>query len=344
MENNNFSENQLTIWSWALKICDHWVGKIFDRKLSFDQFRQVNDISESLYIFHIRNGDVIVLEKPECLEHIEKHQGMKRSTYYAKFLKNVAQEWLPNLDVMLCISMADSEGDHPYLPIFCFQKIDGLNQILIPDIDFLTNNFYLDANFQDNTLYKDKFPEAIFVGSTTGSIITNDDIYNSKNPRLCAANFFWKINSVTFLLPSVVQCDSNDTFLLINELPFCKAERISWSEQLKYLFLISIDGNGATCSRVALALRSNSVLLKYDSPYKLYYHYFLEPNIHYVPISYHENVIDIVNCEAENPGMYSDISRSANKFSELYLCEREIKFYMAAVLRIYDGIFSGQNS
>jgi hypothetical protein len=42
---------------------------------------------------------------------------------------------------------------------------------------------------------------------------------------------------------------------------------MSWREQLRHRFLLSLDGNGAVCARLAIGLKSNSAVVKYRSPY-----------------------------------------------------------------------------
>ena len=62
-------------------------------------------------------------------------------------------------------------------------------------------------------------------------------------------------------------------------------ERIPWSEQYRHMFLLSMDGNGATCSRVISSLKSNSVLIKYQSDSILYYFSALEPGTHFISVN-----------------------------------------------------------
>jgi hypothetical protein len=80
--------------------------------------------------------------------------------------------------------MCDGAEHHPYLPTFCFQKVDGMTQILLPDIDFLANTFYVNDEFRDDIDYSENTCSAIFVGGTTGTIITRAGSAFSDSARI----------------------------------------------------------------------------------------------------------------------------------------------------------------
>jgi hypothetical protein len=235
--------------------------------------------------------------------------------------------------------MCDGPISHPFLPTFSFQKLEASTQILIPDIDFLAHNFYEDATFRDVVPYNQKHISAIFSGSTTGGLNTTESVLKKSLPRINAADYFYDRASVFFSLPNIVQYENDEARTELSKLPYCMADYTPWSEQLNHRFLISIDGNGATCSRIKLALSSNSALLKYNSPHKLYYFDFLEPMVHYIPINKHSDVDTCIERDSQDSTSGAAIAAAGRNFAERFLSRQQIEFYMAAVLKIYSSLF-----
>ena len=187
-------------------------------------------------------------------------------------------------DFSLGIDVSDVPAAHPGIPFFAFQRRYGERSLLLPDVDLLEFDYFRPRTWIDSTLYRDKLPQAIFVGSTTGETLTLEKVKALATPRLRAAHAFKDSPHVVFQLPNVVQCDSEQTEVAAKALGLGELF-VSWPDQMRYRHLISIDGNGATCSRVAIALHSNSTLLKYESEYELFYFKGLKPWVHFIPIT-----------------------------------------------------------
>jgi hypothetical protein len=113
------------------------------------------------------------------------------------------------------------------------------------------------------------------------------------------------------------------------------APRVPWSEQFPHKFIISVDGNGATCSRVVIALKSNSALLKYHSPHHLYYFKGLVPWLHYVPIVENNDIENIIKIERECPGAFASIAEEGRRFAETYINRQRVFQYVAELLTHY---------
>jgi hypothetical protein len=96
-----------------------------------------------------------------------------------------------------------------------------------------------------------------------------------------------------------------------------------------------MDGFGATCSRVPITLASNSVLLKYESPFQLFYFSGLIPWFHYIPIGKDEDVNVVIRMEEENPGTCAAIACNANRFANAYLTRNQVMRYTALLLQAY---------
>jgi hypothetical protein len=209
---------------------------------------------------------------------------------------------------------------------------------LLPDIDFLHGDLYRSPRFDDRFSYTEKAPTAIFVGATTGvNVITQEAVHKLAVPRIRSAVYFKDNPNVSFTLPNIGGCDSMETEELIRSLGV-SGPRLPLEEQYRHRFLISMDGHGATCQRVALALRSNSVLLKYESPHVLYYFDKMIPWFHYIPILRDRDVEAIVQIEQEAPETFSFITQEATAFYERYLSPAMVIRYTAQLLSMYADI------
>jgi hypothetical protein len=335
-----FTDSQRTIWSWAVHNCSPWPDRPLDRRTAYADLLRFNEVSDRGYVFRISGGEVVVLPKPDSTNHLELNSTSpdRRSALYRQFLQDVVDTWLPDLDTLLCISMCDGAVHHPSLPTFCFQKVGDTPFILLPDVDFLVKGFYEADEFQDVRAYQDKRDGAVFVGATTSAINTLDVIAKLSSPRLDAARFFSDDPDVRFRLPSVVQCESEEARQMLLQLPFCSGGYESWGDQLQFRHLISMDGNGATCSRVVLSLKSNSTLLKYRSRSKLYYFDFLQPNVHYIDITRHGDVKAIVDIDRRWPNLLLPVVKAGKLFADTHLDRAGVQFYMASLLTIYDSV------
>lgn len=224
------------------------------------------------------------------------------------------------------------------LPVFEFQKQRGASTMLLPDIDLLTSNFFQGDAFRDPVAAEDKRIEAMFVGATTGGIITAEIVRTLQHPRLRAAVFFKAQAKVTFDLPVIVQCDSPETEALVAALGV-SGRRRAWDEQFPCKYLLSIDGNGANCSRVAIALRSRSVLVKYNSAWQLFYFHGLEAWHHYLPVRRDDDVLTILAQAPQTEARDAAIVARAQRFAHDHLSDQACGRYSADLLRRYFAQF-----
>jgi hypothetical protein len=237
-------------------------------------------------------------------------------------------------------------------PIFSFhKKKDYKGIVLVPDFELFRQNYYNDYTNNDSLHFKNKANKAIFVGSTTGTnacetrncVNTIHNIEADPSVRIDAAKYFNGNKNVIFKLPSIVQCDSEETENYLRRFAFTTPERIGWSEQFEQKFIISIDGNGSTLSRVAIALLSNSVLLKYNSSWITYYHRALRPYDNYIPIASHNEIESVLINLENNIDLYEQISQKASKDFSLIFKRANVERYFAAVLNEFYAIFFGKD-
>lgn len=113
--------------------------------------------------------------------------------------------------------------------------------------------------------------------------------------------------------------------------------RLSWQEQTRYRYLLSMDGNGASCSRVALALAlaSQGVLAKYNLAHLLYYLRGLEPWLHYVPITCDGDVPELVAAAGRTIDRDRAIAERSRQFARSHLTRAAALRHTAELLRGY---------
>jgi hypothetical protein len=329
-----------TVRSWCLKETAHWSARRLDFAAAVEQFRAWNDTRDDLFLFEIAGRRVSVAPKSAALQSTPFAKILHvRADHYRRHVQAVLDAHALTLSTMFVVAVADRAGVRGEAPVFGFQKTAGEPILLLPDIDFLTHDFYDAPLYRDEVAFDDKTASAVFTGSTTGGEITMDIVRRLALPRLRAARRFSGSADVAFDLPNIVQCDSPETAAALAALGL-PSRRRTWPEQFRHKFLLSMDGNGATCSRVAIALRSNSVLLKYESPHSLYYFSEMIPWKHYIPIGADDEVENIIALERRSPGLFQFIADEGKNFYYRYLRRRDILFYTASLLFAYAQSFA----
>jgi hypothetical protein len=87
-----------------------------------------------------------------------------------------------------------------------------------------------------------------------------------------------------------------------------------------------------------VALRSNSVLLKYRSDQILYYFPALAPGRHFIDVARDEDVETLIDAAADDPTRFAAVAAAASEFSETYLTRTRALEYTALLLRGYAGL------
>jgi hypothetical protein len=301
--------------------------------LATQRHEQLNETMRWAALYRIESGEAALAPKPEAASHAPMHAA--RAGAYLRFLQSVARA-APDLRTSLLIGVGDKLPQDFALPVFCFQKKLGAKSLLLPDIDLLGARFHVGEEYQDRLDFAAKTHTAAFAGSTTGGLITEEIVRDLTVPRLRAAAYFNGNPRVDFRLPSVVQTASAQAEELLKAQPYCQKPKLSWRDQFRSRFLLSMDGNGATCARVAIALRSNSVLMKYDSEHVLYYFGGLTPWVHYAPIARDEDVEHVMRWAEKAPALFASIAEQGRLFALEYLTQERAIEYTVALLRAYE--------
>jgi hypothetical protein len=312
---------------WAAREFAAWNGLRL-RGLD-DSLWQLAQSDDSLFLFDLGTAGVRCHDKPSASPLHRTRQAL-----YRGFLERVLDRAELDGQRTIAISLADRSASRHGLPVFEYQKQRGAPSLLLPDVDLLATGFFAGPDYVDPVGFEEKRPEALFVGATTGGRLTADIVRSLEHPRLRAAMFFRDKPGVTFELPQIVQCDTEETVALIASLGLGSRRR-PWSDHHAYRYLLSIDGNGANCSRVALGLRGQGVLMKYNSPYQLFYFYGLDAWRHYLPVRRDDDVMALLDQSAEAVDRDRRIAEDSAAFARDHLNEAACAEYTAALLSLY---------
>ncbi|HEY6512941.1 MAG TPA: glycosyl transferase family 90 [Burkholderiaceae bacterium] len=302
--------------------------------------RDLNDRSISAFVLSVRGQHVRLWNKSfppeqERARRDEQRGFSKRALLYRAFIEKALRRSNAQASFDLALDVNDFPADAAELPIFSFQKSRGAHNPLLPDVDFFQCKWYREDH--DRLLYEDKANSACFVGSSTGSWLDVEDIRTPETPRLRAAAHFNGNPRVMFRIANAVHCRSEEAKALLMSQPYFSSQ-VGWEEQLRHRFLISMDGNGAACSRLVKGLLSNSVVIKYDSPYDLYYFPALRPGSDYLLAEKDEDVERFVEAEAASPGSFKQVAQSGRRFADKYLTIGSVMDYTARLLSAFAAL------
>jgi hypothetical protein len=324
------TEIDRNIRAWAMSEIMPWrMRGLADNAIP--QAAQQLNATKTAFIYVVRDGSVSVEAKRSELALASAE---RRSQMYLSFFQQVLHDYPSIPDTTFILDVDDMPLPRPTVPILQFQKPDRSFSILVPDIDFIGWNHYPQPAIVDTIAYDSKSVSAIFVGGTSGQTNTVETVLNPVAQRLRSAKYFRRHSDVYFYLTTLSRCKNAEAEQALRDLGF-GGPPIEWGEQFEHKFIISVDGNGATCSRIVIALRSNSVLLKYDSPHHLYYFRGLLPWRHYIPITADSDIENIVIMERKCPRAFVSIAEEGRHFAETYLTRERVLQYAAEVLTNY---------
>jgi len=228
----------------------------------------------------------------------------------------------------------------------------------IPILSPYTNKYYLDIPFiipqdwqlanSDSTYYKiehtikwkDKIPTALFRGSATGSM----ELKYNQRLHISKIDNEWKNTKPGLLDAGIVSWNSKDKIdsnlqinyikpQLMNKLGIYLKQKIPMNEQIKYKYIINIDGHSKP-NRTSYLLQSGSLILMVESHYVMgnicWYDELLKPYIHYIPIKYDLSDLEkqILWCR-NNDNKCKQIVQNAKKLYNKYFNKDHLLKYCA---------------
>lgn len=321
------------IQSWVFNELRPWLDWTAPAALIADELVRLNDQSPDVVLFRINGGRVAALAKPEG---IRSEEAAARTPFYLSLLGDVAQRLPATIDTVLPICLRDGVHDGAEIPVFSFQKPREHRSILLPDVDFMVNRYYERQALVDTLAYSEKEISASFVGATTGGgLIDAEKVRTLAVPRIRAFAYFRNNPRVSFQLPVILHCDTAETVAMLEAMG-CGSGNIpnSWQDQFAGRFMLSMDGHGATCARVVIALKSHSALMKYRSDSVLYYFHSLQPWLHYIPIDDDADVERVLDLEASGIS-FAHVAAAGRQFANTLLNRDAVLRYTASLIERY---------
>ena len=321
-----------------------WTARPLDRAAAECEFLRLNATYPSTFLLRIGRGRVEIAAKPPSTLAADALSAYSprmllgfacRIEIYRVFIEETIRRFDLGVATTLALDVNDTGPESASAPLFRFQKPAGSADILLPDIDFINQNWY--RGVRDPIAYDDKRLVASFVGSSTGARVSVEAIERSEVPRLRAAACFVGSDLVDFRIAAIVQTTSAEARALLRRQPYI-SRPVGWGEQFRNRFLISIDGNGAACSRLAIALKSRAAVIKDDSPHQLYYFPKLTPGRDFIPVSDDAAVAAVVARERADPGAYRPVAQAGRAFFARFLERRPVMAYMARLLVGYAAL------
>ena len=321
---------------WAASQTHFWEHVYAGQRTFGCAMQGLSDTCPTVFVFDFDGDHVSIRDKPSS-NFTDRERGLfedcaLRAEKYLWLFRQVILSGM-RIHVPIAFDVYDISLHGADVPIFCFQKDAANRNILLPDIDFFWHGWY--ERTYNEALWSEKQPIAFFAGSSTGGdLLSLDDVRYSRSQRLHWASSSINRPLVDIRICDAVQCDSIATDRELRDKPYFHPF-IEWEDQLAFRYLISMDGNGATCSRVVNTLKSKSVLLKVSSSKNLYYFEGLKPYENYIPV---RSISEVERAVTDMESGYIDhqkIILSANRFYTKYLSRSSVYRYTRKVLERY---------
>lgn len=189
-----------------------------------------------------------------------------------------------------------------------------------------------------------KIEKIFWRGSTTGEAILPYSLNNfSKLPRLSLvmlSKLYPDIIDASFTLYVNKAFDQGDEVRRILEILFPGELRwVSEVEHIPYKYLISLDGNSCTGTRLPWIMYSNSVLVKQETNKIEWFYSALKPYVNYVPVNEKlTNIFPQFQWMKDHDNEVREISINAHNFIANELMPEQIEAHMVLTLNQYHQI------
>jgi hypothetical protein len=239
------------------------------------------------------------------------YDGWREYSGFVPIAERKCPDWLdiPDRDAFLCPGdrgeprfrhVSARPEVYPRLPrrVIAYNRhVDDDDVVLIPDAEYLATGF---RSFRrqvraHDVAWLEKRPQAVWRGSRNVTVPStyHDHGTGPKHPRDLAVEF-----GATY--PDVLDASF---------------ERTTIADQLRYRYILDLDGAVSAWSATYWKLLSNSVMLKYRSHWEGWYHRDLKPWVHYVPFESFHELPAVVGWCREHDDRCRSIATAATEFA-----------------------------
>ena len=296
-----------------------WVGEQIAEDLSyFEKGSLTPEIVEKAY----RDDLLLVKIRDGKISYKCKKKKFRQATVLHTL--EAIQKKTPLPDATFLISCADEYGstEKKDVPVFTFAKNrQWHNVILFPDNDGLKGRDRLISRVdKGNGEYPWNVKEDRLFWRGAPNNPARIALVEMENPRIDA--MVSKSDGIKKLEPFV-------------------SPKVSVTDHLKYKYLIDIDGNSCTYSRMYWILYSNSVLLKHMSDNVQWYYKGLEKDKHYIEIaSNFSNLEEAMEHLDHDEALCKKVAQEGRTFAQDHLSNDAMAAYIILLLKEYNQLFS----
>lgn len=245
---------------------------------------------------------------------------------------------LPDLDLLLYF------GDHidrdpEHAPVLCFcRRRQRVGQVLIPDFEILRGHEGLDRSVDRaarRVPWQTRVPRAFWRGVTTGGRFDAPGWEAIPRARLVAASRAHP-ELIDARFTRFVQGGESNAALRGGG---WRSDEVSPTESVRWRYLIDVDGNSASWSRLRWLLRSGSLVLKQSSDFVQWYYPWLEAGRHYVPVAHDlADLAATIEWARASDEAAQAIAGAGQRFARAHLGRVEAFLYLRAVLEGVGGL------
>lgn len=245
--------------------------------------------------------------------------------------------WFKLPDQHLLLYFGDHiDRDAEHAPVLCFcRRRARVGQVLVPDFEILRGHERLDRSVERaarRVPWSARTRQAFWRGVTTGGRFDEPRWESIPRARLVAASRA-RPDLIDARFTRFVQgAEANPTLATRD----WRSVEISPADSVRFRYLIDVDGNSSSWSRLRWVLRSGSLVLKQSSDFAQWYYRWLAPGRHYVPVAHDlGDLASTIQWARDNDGAAQVIGEEGRRFAHRHLGRAEAFLHLLAVL---DGV------
>ena len=230
------------------------------------------------------------------------------SPYFEYVAKSIPEK---NLEILLNVEDHAAGFNVSSYPVLCYGKSPSQNYITIPNPDFfdgVIKYFFAQVKLHD-VAKAEKIDKSIFIGNSTG---------NGDRITYCENMLKYPEHDAYMHLMVDHYAGQEEKYSHIITDQF-----IPVSEQLKYKFLVTIDGHGRDSSRLAWHMASNSVPVYINRSEKVMHlhHYLVKPGEHFIDSTIEEwpSKFEYLTTTKEGQELCKEVIQNGKDFCAKYL-------------------------
>ena len=276
--------------------------------------------------FKVKNKEFRVLRKHDniCEPRLDFFNWLLKSSGID--YQKIDCEFIINLD-------DDPLNTDFYAPRISFTKRDNSADILIPDPHFVKTIKIIEGVKKIDIPVDQKTPYATFAGSDTGIMC----VEKNQRVQFCHQNQDDKNN--LFKITNFCQIDKKQ-FEDFDISPI-KSDIISLEEQLKYKYILNINGNSTAWDRLLWVMSSNSICLFLKPEvmqYSWYYHIFdLLGGLTYVGMGDWQETINFLE---KNPKLSDFLNQNQKRLASQIANAGNQLFYFKEIFESYNRCYN----